>query len=138
MKGYRDLVVWQRAMDLVPAVYAVARALPKEETYALGDQLRRAVVSIPANIAEGQARQHRKEFLQYLAIAKGSLAELTTLLLVVERIGYMSAETLAPARIALSRVASPLHGLITTLRHRTPEPQNPKTQKTQKTHKNLE
>ena len=58
--NYRDLVVWQRAIDLVPEVYQLVKQLPKEETYALGDQLRRAAVSIPANVAEGQARQHHK------------------------------------------------------------------------------
>ena len=73
---YTELVVWQRAMALVPDVYTLLKAFPQEETYALADQIRRAVVSIPANIAEGQARQHRKEFIQHLSIAKGRLAEL--------------------------------------------------------------
>ena len=78
---YTELVVWQRAMALVPDVYTLLKAFPQEETYALADQIRRAVVSIPANIAEGQARQHRKEFIQHLSIAKGRLAELHTLLM---------------------------------------------------------
>ena len=79
VQNYRDLKVWQESMDLTPEVYRLQRKLPKEETYGLGDQIRRAAVSIPANIAEGHARQHTKEFLQYLAIARGSLAELETL-----------------------------------------------------------
>ena len=91
--NYRDLVVWQRAIDLVPEVYQLVKKLPKEETYALGDQLRRAVVSIPANAAEGQARQHHKEFLQHLSIAKGSLAELHTLLTVAQKLRIRHART---------------------------------------------
>lgn len=72
-------------------VYELVKTLPKEETYALGDQMRRAAVSVPANIAEGQARQSPREFAQYLAVARGSLAELDTLLEVGRRIGYWQA-----------------------------------------------
>lgn len=113
---YRELVVWQRAIDLVPTVYSLLRAFPKEETYALADQVRRAVVSIPANIAEGQARQHRKEFLQHLSIAKGSLAELHTLLIVAQRLGYLSGDRLQKLEMALQQVGRPLAGLMNSLR----------------------
>ena len=116
--NYRDLVVWQRAIDLVPEVYQLVKQLPKEETYALGDQLRRAAVSIPANVAEGQARQHHKEFLQHLSIAKGSLAELHTLLVVAQRLEYISAAQLESLEQKLSEVARPLNGLLASLRRR--------------------
>ena len=109
---YRDLVVWQRAIDLVPCIYFVARTLPPEERYALGDQLRRAAISIPANIAEGQARQHPKEFLQHLTIARGSLAELDTLLLLAKRLDYLDQRTFDDLKLGLEQVAKPLHGLI--------------------------
>ena len=112
---YRDLVVWQRSIDLVPRVYVVVRGLPRAETYALGDQLRRAAISIAANIAEGQARQHPREFLQYLAIARGSLAELNTLLILAQRLGYLTQQTLEEFDIALQGVAKPLHELIRVL-----------------------
>ncbi len=115
-KNYKQLVVWKRAMDLVPEVYALLKAFPKEETYALADQIRRAVVSIPANIAEGQARQHNKEFLQHLAIAKGSLAELHTLLIIAGRLGYISRTTLDRIEQELNQIARPLSGLILRLR----------------------
>ena len=115
-KNDKQLIVWQRAMDLVPEVYALIKVFPKEETYALADQIRRAVVSIPANIAEGQARQHNKEFLQHLAIAKGSLAELHTLLMIAERLGYLSKTTLDGIERDLSQIARPLSGLIQNLR----------------------
>ena len=112
---YRDLVVWQRAIDLVPRIYAVVRKLPREETYALGDQLRRASISVPANIAEGQGRRHPREFLQYLAIARGSLAELNTLLILAQRLGYLTPSALDELDALLQNVAKPLHGLIGTV-----------------------
>jgi four helix bundle protein len=119
-KSYKDLVVWQRAIDLVPKVYELIRVFPKEETYALSDQVRRAAVSVPANIAEGQARNHRKEFLQHLSIAKGSLAELHTLLVVACKLGYIAPEGLAEMEDEIVQVSRPLHGLIRTLRPPTP------------------
>ena len=115
-KGYRDLVVWQRAIELVPVVYRIVASFPAHETYALANQVRRAVVSIPANIAEGQGRSHRKEFLQHLAIAKGSLAELHTLLIVAERLEYFDKRALETIECQLGEVGRPLHGLISTLR----------------------
>lgn len=114
-QNYQDLAVWQRAMDLVPRIYELTRGFPKHETYALGDQMRRAAVSIPANIAEGQARQHPKEFLQHLAIAKGSLAELHTLLIVAQRLEYLEAMALAEWEDALSQIRRPLVGLMAKL-----------------------
>jgi four helix bundle protein len=115
-KGYRDLVVWQRAIELVPVVYRIVASFPAHETYALANQVRRAVVSIPANIAEGQGRSHREEFLQHLAIAKGSLAELHTLLIVAERLEYFDKRALEIIECQLGEVGRPLHGLISTLR----------------------
>jgi four helix bundle protein len=117
-KGYQDLVVWQRAIELVPKVYELVRELPQEERYELGSQIRRAVVSVPANVAEGQARRSKKEFLQHLAIAKGSLAELHTLLVVAERLGYLSPERLKQLEEELSQIRRPLLGLMTRLRSR--------------------
>lgn len=115
-QNFKDLVVWQRAMDLVPVVYQVVQSLPKEETYALGSQIRRAMISVPANIAEGQARQHPKEFLQHLAIAKGSLAELLTLLIVCQRLNYIQEPTLKDLEHQISLIARPLHGLMNRLK----------------------
>lgn len=114
-RSFKDLVVWQRAVDLVPKVYQLLRLFPKEETYSLCDQIRRAAVSIPANIAEGQARHHPKEFLQHLRIAKGSLAELETLLVVAHRLNYINAAQLAEVEHEMEYVAKPLHGLIQSI-----------------------
>ena len=88
-RSYRDLVVWRKSIDLVKAIYSYTRSFPKEEIYGIVSQMRRAGVSIPANIAEGQARNGKKEFLQFLGIAQGSLAELETLLTISESLGYL-------------------------------------------------
>jgi len=76
MNSYRELIVWQKSMQLVRAVYLLLEALPRKELYALDSQMRRAVISIPSNIAEGQGRSTAKEFVHYLSIARGSKFEL--------------------------------------------------------------
>lgn len=88
VKSYRDLVAWQKAIELARLSYMIAMRLPRIEVYEMSSQLRRAAVSIPSNIAEGHARNHTKEYLQFLGIAKGSLAELQTLLVLSEKFGY--------------------------------------------------
>ena len=99
----------------VPRIYELTRSFPKHEMYALGDQMRRAAVSVPANIAEGQGRQHPKEFLQHLSIAKGSLAELHTLLIVSQRLAYLDTAVLAQWEEALSQIRRPPVGLMAKL-----------------------
>ncbi len=89
-KSYRDLEVWRRAMAFVQAVYQASEAFPRREVYALTDQLRRAVVSVPANIAEGQSRRTKGAFALHLDIALGSLAEVDTLLQLARDLGYLS------------------------------------------------
>jgi four helix bundle protein len=84
LQSYKELKVWQKSIDLVYGVYAITRALPKEELYALGMQMRRAAVSIPSNIAEGQRRKDLPEFLQFLRIADASSAELETQLIIAK------------------------------------------------------
>ena len=98
VKRYEDLVVWQKAMLLAKSVYCVQKQLPKEEIYGLGDQIRKAVVSIPSNIAEGFGRDTDKEFKHFLSIARGSLFETKTQLQLAERLGYL---ILAPEVVAL-------------------------------------
>ncbi len=86
MASYQDLMVWQRGMDLAEEVYRLSRIMPKTEEYRLVGQLLRAVVSVPANIAEGHARKTRKDYANFIGIAKGSLAETETLLLLAVRV----------------------------------------------------
>jgi len=90
-KSYRDLVVWQKAMDLVTAIYRITAQFPREEMYGLTSQLRRAAVSIPSNIAEGQGRHGVLEFRHFLRQSCGSLMELETQTLIAERLGYIPA-----------------------------------------------
>ncbi|PIP76384.1 MAG: diversity-generating retroelement protein bAvd family protein [Ignavibacteria bacterium CG22_combo_CG10-13_8_21_14_all_37_15] len=92
LKSYRELIVWQKSISLVKMIYTSTQHFPKEEIYGLTSQIRRAAVSIPANIAEGQARNTTGEFIQFPGIAKGSLAELETLLILSENLNYMQKE----------------------------------------------
>ncbi len=86
INSYRDLLVWEQAMELVATVYRTTRAWPKEELYGLTSQARRAATSVPANIAEGYGRQNAKSYVQFLKIAQGSLKELETHLLIARRV----------------------------------------------------
>jgi four helix bundle protein len=90
IKSYRDLEVWQKAMDLIVECYEITKNFPKTESFGLRTQLQRSAVSIAANIAEGHARQHTKEFIQGLSIAYASLAELETHILIAERLKYIN------------------------------------------------
>ena len=93
IESYRDMMVWRQAMDLAVAVYAATKEWPREEIYGLTSQARRAATSIPANIAEGFARENRGSYLQFLRIAQGSLKELETHLLIAQRVGMASEES---------------------------------------------
>ena len=89
MRPHHDLRVWQDAMELVTRIYSVTRTFPVEERFGLIGQMRRASVSVPSNIAEGAARGSRKEFVHFLAIARGSLSELDTQLRIARNLGYV-------------------------------------------------
>ena len=91
-QSYRDLIVWQKGIELSIFVYKVCSLFPKTETYGLADQMKRAAVSVSSNIAEGQARQHVREFIQFLTVSYGSLAELDTQRIIAERLGFLSQE----------------------------------------------
>lgn len=111
---YRELVVWQKAMDLAQAIYQLSPQLPREETYGMRSQLTRAAVSIPANIAEGWARESRNEKAQFLAIAQGSLAETETLLTLCERIGWFQIQDTLIARGLIDEISR----MLTTMRRK--------------------
>jgi four helix bundle protein len=89
-KSYSELIAWQKAMDLAVSIYRQTERFPKEELYGLQSQMRRAGISIPSNVAEGQARWSRKPFLLHLSIAYGSLCELETQILLASRLGYFN------------------------------------------------
>lgn len=115
LKSYRDLEVWQKAMDLVVACYQITKKFPKNEVYGLTNQLQRAAVSIPANIAEGRERQHSKEFIQHLSIAYGSLAELETHIQIAERLTYIDMNQLKKLLDKTAEIGRMLNGLRRSL-----------------------
>src|SRR5260370_14788968 len=94
--NYRDLIVWTRGMDLAEVCYKLTNLLPRSEIYGLSSQIRRAAVSIPANIAEGHGRRNLGEYLQHLSIANGSLKELETHILIAGRLNYCAANEIVP------------------------------------------
>ena len=97
MKGFRQLAVWNKSIDLVEEVYHLAKLLPDAERFSLADQLRRASVSIPSNIAEGHGRSTTKEYLRFLSIAQGSKNELETQLYICVRLGYLNETQISKA-----------------------------------------
>ena len=108
---HKDLLVWQKSMDLVIECYKVTSKFPKNETYGLSSQLQRAAVSVPANIAEGRHRQHRKEFIQHLSIAYGSLAELETHIHIAGRLNYIDENRVAFLLDQTGEIGRMLNGL---------------------------
>ena len=112
---YKELQVWQKAMDLVVEIYKISKLLPKEEVYGISDQLRRSAVSIPSNIAEGQSRNSAKEFIQFLSIARGSLAELETQLLICTKVNILSEDNIAEAQNITTEVGKMIKGLMNKL-----------------------
>ncbi len=113
---YKDLNSWQKAMDLTAEVYRLTKKLPKDELYGLTNQLRRAAVSIPSNIAEGNARFSTKEYLHFLSIARGSVAEVETQLLLCVRLKYLAQEDIEAALSLQNEVERMLNSMITKLR----------------------
>jgi len=115
LKHYQELIVWQKAMDLVEEVYKASRTFPGEEIYALTSQLRRAAVSIPSNVAEGQGRRTTQDFLRHLSIAYGSLLELETQVLIATRLRYLAQGKCQDILNMTAEVGRLLNGLMFSL-----------------------
>ncbi len=115
IKSYRDLTVWQKSIDLVQEVYKLTRRFPQYEVYALANQLQRSVVSIPSNIAEGQARQHTGEFRQFLHMALGSAAEVDTQTVIACRLGYITQTEADAIAARVVEIQKMIHSLIAKL-----------------------
>ena len=113
---FKDLVVWQKAMEMVTEVYKLTDIFPKREVYSLTDQIRRAAVSVPSNIAEGQAHHNNREFVHFLRHSSGSLAELETQLRIAESLGYADATSTAQILLRVQEVGRILNGLIGSIR----------------------
>ncbi len=115
MKDYRDLIVWQKGIALTVEIYKIVKLLPKDETYGLSSQMRRAAVSIPSNIAEGYARKSTKEYINFLSIAQGSRAELQTQLYICEKLEYINCKQMNLAQTLVDEVGRMLTSLIKSL-----------------------
>ncbi|HMG32826.1 MAG TPA: four helix bundle protein [Blastocatellia bacterium] len=110
-KNYSDLIVWKKAMDLVENVYRATRQFPKDELYGLTSPLRRAAISVPSNIAEGQGRRAPGDFVRFLAIAHGSLREVETQILIAERLHYFAPMEVTKLLSLSAEVGRLLNGL---------------------------
>jgi four helix bundle protein len=115
VNSYHDLTVWQKAIDLVVACYRLTERFPRTEVYGLAAQLQRAAVSVPSNIAEGAGRHHTKEYIRHLGIARGSLFEAETQVIIASRLGYVTDEDARPLLAAVAEIGRMLHGLIASL-----------------------
>jgi len=118
MKGFRELRVWQQGIEIVEEIYRVTERFPTHEVYGLANQLRRAAVSIPSNIAEGHAREHIKEYLNHLSIARASLAELETQIEIAVRLKYVATEQAKALLERSTSLAKQLYALRNALRGR--------------------
>jgi four helix bundle protein len=117
-RDYRDLVLWQRAVELAAEVHRVTVKLPRHELFGLAAQMRRSAVSIPSNIAEGSGRRTTREFIAFLHIARGSLSELRTQLLLASKVAYVTGSEISVAENLTDEVGKLLNAVIRGLRHR--------------------
>jgi four helix bundle protein len=116
VRSFRELVVWQKAIDLAEIIYSVSRPWPREEIYGLTSQIRRAAVSVPSNIAEGQGRVTWGEFVHQLGIAYGSLLEVETQMILAQRLGYACPGEANRVFVATAEIGRLLNGLLQALK----------------------
>ena len=117
MKTHKDLDVWKDSIELVVEAYQVTKGFPKEELYGLTSQIRQAVVSVPANISEGSARNYTQEFIRFLRIAQASLSEFETLLLISLKLNYLEKEMFQNIQGKVFKLNAQLSGLIKAIAH---------------------
>ena len=113
-QSYRQLIAWQKAMELVVEIYRTTKTFPRDELYGLTSQLRRAAVSVPSNIAEGQARYSRREFYRYLTVARGSLAEIETQVMLARSLDYLTSGATSLLLTKAGELGRILNGLISS------------------------
>ncbi len=118
VKDYRDLIVWQKAMDLVEAVYRTTGTFPREEIYGLTSQIRRAAISIPSNIAEGNGRNTTRDYVHFLGMAYGSVKEVETQVLIAERLRYINSSHSDALVQATTEIARLISDLVNSLNRR--------------------
>jgi len=116
IKSYKDLEVWQRSIELVKDIYAITREFPAEERFGLASQLRKTAISVPSNIAEGKARHFSKEYVQFLYIALGSVAELETQIIIARELGYIADECAGDVFEEIDHIGRMLRKLIEAIK----------------------
>jgi four helix bundle protein len=117
MKSYRDLIVWQKAIDLVCVIYKLSSSFPKEEIFALTSQLKRAAISVPSNIAEGYGRNSKNDYIRFLQIASGYLYEFQTQIEIANRLNFLSGDSFNEAKNLSNEIEKMLASLISKLRN---------------------
>jgi len=122
IRSFRDLVVWQKAMDLCRAVYALSSGFPTDERFGLTAQVRRAAVSVPSNIAEGYGRQRTNDYLRFLGMALGSLCEVETQVVLAVPLGFVPADNVGPCVESIRNVDRLLCALMRAVRDSTARP----------------
>ena len=118
-RTYRDLLVWQKSMQLVTEIYRLTSSFPRTESYGLTSQMRRASISIPSNLAEGQARYHPRDFLRFIGHARGSLVELETQIMISAELGYCSREASVALLNQTAHVGALMNNLYSAVERRT-------------------
>jgi four helix bundle protein len=121
IKNYRDLIVWQKSMDLVEQIYVLSSDFPTTETYGLTSQIKRAAVSVPSNIAEGSSKKSTKEYIRFLNISYGSLAEIETQILIASRLKFITEDAKDSVLDKTTEIAKILSWLINSLKRRLEE-----------------
>jgi four helix bundle protein len=119
IESFKDLMVWQKGIEVVSDIYALTKSFPKEELYGLTSQIRRAAISIPTNIAEGWGRGTTKNYIQFLEIARGSLYELNTLIIISYNLNYIIQENCGKIETKINEIGRMLNALITKLDSKT-------------------
>jgi four helix bundle protein len=119
MGNYKELVVWQKSVDLVTQIYSYTKQFPKEEIYSFTSQIRRSSISIPSNIAEGHSRRSQADYIQFLKIARGSSAELETQLIISKNLNYLSSTEFNNLNQKSEEISKMLNALITRLQTNT-------------------
>lgn len=117
LESFKELIAWQKSMDLVTQIYQVTSKFPQSEMYGLSSQIKRAVVSIPSNISEGYQRKTKNEYLQFLYISYGSCAEVETQLRIARNLSFISDVLFETTLFQLSEVSKILHGLLNSLKN---------------------
>lgn len=115
MNSYRDLIVWQKSIDLVTLIYKMTVSFPKEEKYSLASQLKRSAISVPSNIAEGYGRKYSKDYSRFLQIARGSLFEMQTQIEISKNVGFVSSNDLKPIEGLCLEIEKMLNSLISKI-----------------------